>query len=50
MVVSVMAGMLLAAAAAWSPFAAAVAAISAVAVATADAGTISGGLIACKRT
>jgi MFS family permease len=46
MVVSAMAGMLLAVAAAWSPFAAAVAAIFAVAVATADAGTINAGLIA----
>ena len=50
MVMSAMAGVLLAAAAAWSPFAAALAAIFAVAVATADAGTISAGLIACKRT
>jgi MFS family permease len=48
MVVSAMAGVLLAAAAAWSPFAAAVAAIFAVAVATADAGTINAGLIAAS--
>jgi MFS family permease len=48
MVVSAMAGMLLAAAAAWSPFAAAVAAIFAVAVATADAGTINAGLLAAS--
>jgi MFS family permease len=48
MVVSAMAGMLLAAAAAWSPFAAAVAAILAVAVATADAGAINAGLIAAS--
>jgi MFS family permease len=48
MVMSAMAGVLLAAAAAWSPFAAALAAIFAVAVATADAGTINAGLIAAS--
>jgi hypothetical protein len=48
MVVSALAGMLLATAAAWSPFAATVAAILAVAVATADAGTINAGLIAAS--
>jgi MFS family permease len=49
MVVSAMAGVLLAAAAAWSPFAAALAAIFAVAVATADAGTINAGLVAASK-
>jgi MFS family permease len=48
MVMSAMAGVLLAAAAAWSPFAAALAAIFAVAVATADAGTINAGLVAAS--
>jgi MFS family permease len=49
MVVSATAGVLLAAAAAWSPFAAALAAIFAVAVATADAGTINAGLVAASK-
>ena len=48
MVVSAPAGMVLATAAAWSPFAAALAAIFAVAVATADAGTINASLIAAS--
>lgn len=48
MTVSATAGVLLAAAAAWSPFAAAIAVIIAVAVATADAGTINAGLIAAS--
>jgi MFS family permease len=48
MVASATAGVLLAAAAAWSPFAAGLAAIFAVAVATADAGTINAGLVAAS--
>jgi MFS family permease len=48
MVASATAGVLLAAAAAWSPFAAGLAAILAVAVATADAGTINAGLVAAS--
>ncbi len=48
MAVSAAAGLLLAAAAAWSPIAAAFAAILCVAAATADAGTINAGLVAAS--
>jgi MFS family permease len=48
MVVSATAGVLLAAAAAWSPFAAGLVAILAIAVVTADAGTINAGLVAAS--
>jgi MFS family permease len=48
MAVSASAGLLLAAAAAWSPVAAAFAAIVCVATATADAGTINAGLVAAS--
>lgn len=48
MAVSASAGVLLAAAATWSPIAAALAAILCVAAATADAGTINAGLVAAS--